>query len=1396
MANIPVPAPLKLGTNDSEAIKIFKLQWTYYALATEVAKKPADQQTATLMAVMGVEGVMLVEELQLAAADRATPDAILKKIEDHLAPKRDKRIERAEFNTMCQTHDEKIEEFVKRLKKKVVDCGYTNDQRKEVLKDRLIAGVRDHQIRKELLKAGDIPVDDMVKKIKDYEQIEDLAKKFERMAASNEPPRDAFKVTATKRAENNCKYCGGKHQKDKNKCPAYGKRCLDCGRLNHFRKVCRAKPTKKKFRNRNVRQMEDSVESTESSDDEEECEFVDIAKVDSDNMKDASRIMVQLKVVDSKGKINPLDIQVDTGARVNVLCVRDLKRVAAEARICSTKVKLRCYSGKIITPKGKAELNIKLKDGTKTLAFVIVKKTRPPLLSSQSAVDLGIIKVHDIYDVDSLHQDCEQILRKYHEVFEGDGLFQGKFKIEIDDSVTAVQQKARRIPLAYQPELKRKIDDLEKRGIVEPVNRHMEWLSNLVLVKRGDKLRLCLDPAELNRAVKRVNHQIPTIEELLPEFAKAKVFSVLDAKNGFWHLALDERSSDLTAFWTPMGVYRWKRMPFGISCAPEVFQKALQQIISGLRGVRCLADDVAVFGCGDTMEEAMLDHNRNLKEVLQRCKDRGLKLNRAKAKVALTSVPFFGHILTNEGVKPDPGKISAVLNIQAPQNKKELQTFLGIVTYLGRFLPQLAEVSAPLRKLTRDNVEYVWDENADNAFRLIKQLATEAPILRYYDPAEPLVIQCDASKFGVGCVLLQGGRPVTYASRTLSKTESNYAPIERECLAIVFACKRFDQYVVGRFVVVESDHKPLEDIFKKPITEAPLRLQKMRMTLQRYDVVVRYRKGSEMHIADLLSRTATSGVQASDRLHDQKVEAALQEIQNVNVMEFINISDERFGEIANETRKDWTLSKLMRLLVEGWPEKKADLDDEMHSYWNMKNDLSTYQGVIFKNGRVLVPRSLRKKLLDNLHMAHLGIDYTLRAARESFFWPGMSDQVTNYIRNCEVCMEFSGHQQKPPMTTHQIPEYPFQRVNIDLGEIKIDNKKLIMMVTADSYSDFVEVDFLNDTKTKSIVSACKRNFARHGSPEVVVTDNGPQFDNAEWTEFAQQWNFAHATSSPYHAQGNGKSESAVKAMKQLYKKCAKSGTDFWRALQQHRNTPNATGLSPNQRMCSRSTRSVIPVITNRLRPPKAPQVEETIRHKRAVTKMSYDRNARQLPDLQIGANVLVQRRPDLRPDWEQATLLRQLEDRSFEVQMRDGAVYRRSAVHVKPGRENQARRSEQYKPPEVEQDKSYPEQKEKPGARESTVRRSKDNRNGTDFRGQHIFERFQYNKLDSIFNGRKTPEIDEKEPSHNLDKDGQPKSIEIPSDTIEAETERSNTASAERPRRNVRTPVRFSDYSM
>ncbi|XP_062541006.1 uncharacterized protein K02A2.6-like [Armigeres subalbatus] len=163
----------------------------------------------------------------------------------------------------------------------------------------------------------------------------------------------------------------------------------------------------------------------------------------------------------------------------------------------------------------------------------------------------------------------------------------------------------------------------------------------------------------------------------------------------------------------------------------------------------------------------------------------------------------------------------------------------------------------------------------------------------------------------------------------------------------------------------------------------------------------------------------------------------------------------------------------MRILIEGWPDRKEELSDDLLPYRAFQNELPTFRGVIFKGDRIVVPKFLRKKLIEKLHFAHLGVNYTLRAARESFFWPGMADQVSNYVRNCVVCMEFSASQCKPPMSTHQIPEYPFQRVNIDLGEIKQEGKKTVMMVTADSYSDFVEVDFLSDTKTRTIVNTCK-----------------------------------------------------------------------------------------------------------------------------------------------------------------------------------------------------------------------------------------------------------------------------------------------------------------------------------
>lgn len=332
-------------------------------------------------------------------------------------------------------------------------------------------------------------------------------------------------------------------------------------------------------------------------------------------------------------------------------------------------------------------------------------------------------------------------------------------------------------------------------------------------------------------------------------------------------------------------------------------------------------------------------------------------------------------------------------------------------------------------------------------------------------------------------------------------------------------------------------------------------------------------------------------------------------------------------------------------------------------------------------------------------------------------------------------------------------------------------KKLILLVTADSFSDFIEVDFMENTKTKTIVTACKRNFARHGTPQVVVTDNGPKFDNEEWNRFAKEWRFKHVTSSPYHAQGNGKAESAVKSMKQLFKKCTKSGTDFWQALQQHRNTPNAVGASPNQRIFSRNTRGVVPTITNKLQPAQASRVEERIAHKRKIVKASYDKKAKVLPELQVGGNVVIQRRPDVTKVWEQATLMGKFSDQSCEVQTKDGRVYRRSAVHVKPGdnhKSNMQRSDDSVKQPIMEQQNE--------GQRKGTPIENKN---------QMVFERRDYNK--TTIN----------KPETILVPDGPPQITSQPEIHQGINHQREPISKPKtRPKREIRKPAKLEDYKL
>ena len=288
---------------------------------------------------------------------------------------------------------------------------------------------------------------------------------------------------------------------------------------------------------------------------------------------------------------------------------------------------------------------------------------------------------------------ADQLVKKFHRVFsDGVGKLPGEYHMTLDETVKPVQHPPRRVPVAIRERLRETLDDFGRFRVTTPTS----WISSMVVVpKPNGTLRICLDPKDLNRALQRENYPLPTIEEVATRLHGAKVymFTVLDVACGFWHVSLDEQSSFLTTFNTPFGRYRWKRMPFKIKSAPEIFQRKMHELIERLNGVEVIADDFVVVGYGDSLQAASKDHDKSLSVFLQRCEERGVRLNIDKLKLRMREVPFIGHVATSEGLRADPAKVRAIRQMSRPENVAGVQHILGMVQYLGKFLPRLSDIT-------------------------------------------------------------------------------------------------------------------------------------------------------------------------------------------------------------------------------------------------------------------------------------------------------------------------------------------------------------------------------------------------------------------------------------------------------------------------------------------------------------------------------------------------------------------------------------------------------------------------------------------------------------------------------------------------------------------------------
>jgi hypothetical protein len=782
----------------------------------------------------------------------------------------------------------------------------------------------------------------------------------------------------------------------------------------------------------------------------------------------------------------------------------------------------------------------------------------------------------------------------------------------------------------------------------------------LVVAKQQNGIRICLDPTPLNKALQRSVYYMPTIDDILPTLSNAKVFSTVDAKSAFWQLKLDEQSSMLTTFETPFGRYRWLRMPYGISPAPEIFQARMHAALSGLNGVHCIADDILISGSGETIADAERDHDKNLIALLQRCRNKGLKLNRSKLRLNRESTIYMGHELTSSGLRADKRKVDAILNLPIPEDKKALQRVLGMATFLARYCANFSEITSTLRELINSKNEFHWDLRHTEAFERLKAMLASAPVLAYFSPEKDIIVQCDASQSGLGAVIIQGGKVVEYASRALTDIEKNYAQIEKELLSILWGLNRFDCYIYARRIIVQNDHRPLLAIHKKSLAAAPKRLQRMLLRLQRYNYELVHLPSSQMVLADTLSRAYLPTTGEGTPFHEE-LAAALSSVDADQMSDLKMVaSTDTIKQVTAAVKDDDEYDCLIKQITRGWPDTVDEVPSCIRAYYTFADELSVSCGLVFKGHRIVVPLSMRQYFLDRLHSAHTGVNGCLRRAKEAVYWPGITTHIKKLVEACPVCVSFEQTTQKEPLMSHSTPSRVWEKVGVDVF-LFADREYLI---TVDYLSGFFEVDRLPSKRVSDIVYCLKQHFARHGLPVELVSDNSP-FNSSEFARFANAYEFRHTTSSPRYPQSNGRVENSVRTAKRIMTKAREAGTDPYLALLEWRNMPSEQlGLSPAQLLFGRRTRTRLPTANKLLDTATTPTASSALAAAKAKQAVYYNRGAKERTPLAVGQTVRV-KFDDRSPEWRKAEISKVLPHRSYEVNFDDGTTRRRTSRHVR-----------------------------------------------------------------------------------------------------------------------------------
>ena len=1216
-----------------------KEEWVNYKKRLEVwmvvNKIKAEEKANVLLSKVGATAFEVLVNL-------SAPDDILTKTykqltdlcEGHYKVVRTEEGERVNFRLCKQKPGQSISDFILELKKLSRYCNYTNV--KEQLKEQFLSHLGNQFVRTKVMAEC---------RGKDFEACCEKALTYEKIY--QETHADKFTVGQVKMQK--CYRCHGQH--NPNFCHYKNATCYQCRGRGHIGRACSSQSRRGASTQNSTRGASSAASTAPGSNpgrgstkprggnssgttnyrgrgrgrghsgnrggsknnvnyvdenydcvDDDLCEsFQTLYSVESVNhVKNVPpEVEVTMQVEGSN-----INFVVDTAAPVSMIPNELYQQRFPNLKLIKDNLLLRSYTQSAIPVLGFLNVTVQYGEQVKQLPLYVVEGPAC-LLGRQwlNAIRLDWCRLFAVKHEGSL----DELLTKYADVFSGTLGTVKDFKAEIQvrPEAKSIFHKPRNLPYALRDKVATQLDELEAKGVMTKITRS-DWAAPLVVVPKQDgSLRLCGDyKVTVNQVIVPEPYPLPSAEDLFASLSNGKMFTKLDLSAAYQQVELTEQSKQYLVVNTHKGLYKLNRLSYGVSTAPNVFQRIMDQILQDIPDVVCYLDDILIA----SSEE---EHLARVETVLARLQKYGIRVKKSKCEFFMNNVKYLGHSISAEGLKPTNEKIEAMQLMKSPEDLKELRVLLGFVNYYAKFIPNQASLLSPWYKLLQKNVKFVWNDKCEQVLDTVKKLLTDCKTLAHYDPSKPLTLACDASPEGVGCVLShvfpEGERPIAYASRTLSSAEKNYCQLEKEGLAIVYGLRKFHKYLYGRRFTIITDNRPIARILG-PKTGIPslaaLRLQRWALITMAYDYDLQTRRSQEHANCDALSRLPGGD---DDLLASESA---------VNYFSYVENLPVTSKEISEETRNDPVLARAYDFTLNGWP-KHCD-DDALKPYFVRKDQLSVDGGCLLWGLRVVIPPKFRSRLLEELHADHPGVVKMKMNARSYFWYPSLDNDIEVFVSGCSSCQSMRSDSSKVPLIPWNYPGQVFERVHLDFADLKGQN----YMMLVDSYSKWVEVVEMNTITTSQTIKTLRAIFGSFGLPQILVTDNGPQLVSHEFEHFLKMNGVRHIVSAPYHPATNGAAERVVQTVKSSLKKhlLRPNGQSMSQKLQSflltYRTTPHSTtGRPPAELFLKRQLRTRLSLLK--------PNLRSEVQNKQEIMKANHDKSVAKVLEFQVGEIVRV-----------------------------------------------------------------------------------------------------------------------------------------------------------------------------